>query len=256
LLLIATSEMLHLRWANQLLWELNGDNPGHSPALDIATLVPGLPRDKPDAGGKTASVGMNPPEMRPIGEAIGDFIAAESPSGTIEGQYAKVLALLRHGVPAHTVETGPGQTEHHGRRDFSPELIGLVERVMADGVTHYSRFREIKALLDRPHAQPLVRKLRHLEDGETLRVTPVSGNPQMINHATFVRLYEEIISALDDAYSAGRVEDRDYIIRARQAMMEIDVLATQFASQGVAVPLLSIGASAIANFHHAKSRKP
>jgi hypothetical protein len=71
-----------------------------------------------------------------------------------------------------------------------------------------------------------------------------------------VRLYEEIISALDDAYSAGRVEDRDYIIRARQAMMEIDVLATQFASQGVAVPLLSIGASAIANFHHAKSRKP
>jgi hypothetical protein len=132
----------------------------------------------------------------------------------------------------------------------------LVERIMADGVTHYSRFREIKSLLGRPHDQPIVRTLVDLKDNETLTVAPAPGKLQQVNHATFVRLYQEVIAALDDAYSAGRVEDRAYVIRARQAMIEIDALATQLAAAGVAVPLLTVGQTAIANFHSAKPKKP
>jgi hypothetical protein len=47
MLLIAVSEMRHLRWVNQLLWELEHDNliPSKiSPVLDVAQKVAGRER--------------------------------------------------------------------------------------------------------------------------------------------------------------------------------------------------------------------
>jgi len=111
LLMIASSEMLHLRWANQLLWELWHNHPGTAfePELRVAAFVP-----------KRQT--LRPINMRPLTHAIDDFIDAEIDSSKLDGQYARVFATLQYGYP--------------------PALAELASRIIADGVSHYIRFRE------------------------------------------------------------------------------------------------------------------
>ena len=246
LLTIATGEMLHLRWVNQLLWELESTNRDHAPALEIARTLPNTPTGK-TASGATA----RDSSTRPIDVAIGDFLASEAPSGSIERQYARVLALFRQGLPPRQVEGAAGGAEYHGRREFSPDMIGLVERIMADGVTHYSRFREIKTLLDRPRAESIVRHLKDLaRDDYPVAATSPNGQPIKVTYASFEALYYELLVALRDAYFSGRVEDRSAVVRARQVMLEMNLIATQLArsKDRIGIPLIAIGRDALNRF--------
>ncbi|WP_321473684.1 ferritin-like domain-containing protein [uncultured Paludibaculum sp.] len=246
LLLIAISEMQHLRWVNQLLWELNAEPAGLDPPLAVAAEVPTL--------GSDGKPGFRPPRMLPIDEAVQGFIDAEAPSGTIDGQYSRILALLRQGLPAQLVtprpdnpaDPRPAPMEHRGRREYPPSVIGLVERIIADGVTHYSRFREMKALLDRPRPVSLVRRLENITPkSPAVTVQSPAGTTRRVTFALFVRLYRTLLSALRDAYSSGRVEDRSSIIRAREAMTELDDLAGLLALRGIAIPLLDVAHRAL-----------
>jgi Ferritin-like len=77
LLLIAVSEMHHLRWANELLWSLTKAFPGLPRYRPVLTPALNVPLD----------VNLTRPRaLRPLEpEVLADFIAAESRSGTING---------------------------------------------------------------------------------------------------------------------------------------------------------------------------
>jgi rubrerythrin len=219
LLMIASSEMMHLRWANQLLWELRHNRPGAEseaepePELRIAHVVP---------YGKT----VRKVKMRSLTKAIDDFIVAEKNSATLEGQYARVFATLQY--------------------DYPPALAELASRIIADGVSHYVRFREIKTIL-------LSHATSGKAPGEALRVpfvreiepVPLDEPSQEIREylETFEDLYREIFANLKYAYQTGDPEDRESIADARKAMMRLDDAAVKFSAKypKVGIPLDEIG---------------
>jgi hypothetical protein len=96
LLRTAVSEMRHLRWANQLIWRLDRTDlvtSKHGPSLGVAEQVP-------TGGGNT-----RPRQLRSLTpQVLADFIAAEAPSGRLDGQYARVISTLRQPQYPPTLE--------------------------------------------------------------------------------------------------------------------------------------------------------
>jgi hypothetical protein len=134
-----------------------------------------------------------------------DFIAVEKPSGTLDGAYARVLATLR-------------------QPKYPEPLKQLAERILADGMQHFTRFREIERVLA-PFA---------------------AGNPppylQTVAQAskaagkTAVDLYKAILADLENAYQSGDMEDAARIGSAREAMFALKNEADKLAKAGKGVP--------------------
>jgi hypothetical protein len=215
LLMIATSEMMHLRWVNQLLWELlhAGYIKDFTPKLQVATHVPD---DK---------ASMRPVAMMPLDQAITNFIDAEVASGTVEGAYAKVYATLRHGYP--------------------PSLAELSSRIIADGVSHFTRFREILAIL-RYHADP--QDVATAWKGAGFLVPDLVHNisvsvPTRPQFNKVKSLYVEMIDHLQKAYRFGNADDRVEIAAARKAMMDLDTESRRLAGTHppLGIPFSEIG---------------
>jgi hypothetical protein len=202
LLMIAVSEMRHLRWANQILWELkhSGLIPAETPpALEVAEEIPA---GKPPSKRKRALRILTT-------ETLDDFIAVEMPSGTLDGQYASVAATLKQPL-------------------YPTSIYQLSERIIADGVEHFSRFRELKLVLRNYQAEN--GKLPYLID-------LVPANPQTNDLAAeAMRAYERIINNLRTAYVEGDMEDAGYIIEGRQAMEALEHFAHRLASEGLGIP--------------------
>ncbi len=169
LLLIAVSEMQHLRWVNQMLWDLRQAEliEKFEPVLVPATNVPAstamtvdrdfhsvfnaqtAPSDRKADRAKAVhqytsevrSAGVSgmhrldkfrPAQLRPLTpDALMDFIAVEHPSGYLDSAYARVIATL---------------TQRREQR-YPESMAELAERIAADGVQHETRFREIKDAL-------------------------------------------------------------------------------------------------------------
>ena len=201
-LLIAVGEMLHLRWANQLLWELADRRlipPGKfGPQLGVAETIP-----VSAAGGSTG----RPRALRPLTPAtLADFVAVEQPSGFIEGQYARVTATLRQ--PA-----------------YPDALYQLASRIVNEGMDHFERFRDID----------LVVREYPKENPPYLRtITVARPDDPAVKDA--LSLYQRIISELTTAYATGRVEERAAIIQARDAMTKLNDLADSLGGRGVGIP--------------------
>jgi hypothetical protein len=221
LLMIAASEMMHLRWVNQLLWELwhLRHTSGFVPELSAATYVPGRG-------------GLRKVAMRPLDRAIDDFIAAEAPSGTIEGQYARVFATLRHGYPA--------------------SLPGLASRIIADGVSHFTRFREIRAILRHYGNSNQVTAARrgtvHLVQELVREITVADIDNYLLNEIK--SLYGQLICNLQQAYRSGSAEEREGIGLARQVMMELDEEAIGLAQKGLGIPFSEIAYSIVGKYNN------
>jgi hypothetical protein len=198
ILVIAVSEMRHLRWANQLIWELEHaalTTPGKKfgPSLGVAAQVPGVNGDRP-------------PQLRVLDQdTLNDFIAVEKPSGTLDGAYAQVLATLRD-------------------PQYPPPLEQLAERILADGMEHYTRFRQIQRVL-----QPFAtgKQPAYLQ-----AVTPANA----ASGKTAVGLYKSIIADLSNAYDSGDMEDAALIARARTTMFALKDAADTLAKAGKGVP--------------------
>jgi hypothetical protein len=201
-LLIAVGEMLHLRWANQLLWELADRRlipPGkYGPQLGVAQTIPVSAQ-----GGKAG----RPRALRPLTrEVLADFVAVEQPSGFIEGQYARVTATLRQ--PA-----------------YPDALYQLASRIVNEGMDHFERFRDIGLVLRQyPDATPPYLRA----------VTLARPDDPAVKDA--MTLYQTIISELTAAYATGRVEERSKVIQARDAMTKLNTLADDLAGRGIGIP--------------------
>jgi hypothetical protein len=200
MLLIAVSEMRHLRWVNQLLWELEHLNllsKKVGPILDVATDVPGQ-------NGKTRKR-----QLRPLtSDVLDDFIAVEQPSGTLDGMYARVLSTLRD------------------NRTYNEDLAQLAERIIADGTQHFSRFRQIRVVLQPYFATPAPAFLLNISRAPASNSAAASAKAE----------YEVVLADLRAAYEKGDAEDFRNIASARTTMFALDAAANALAAQGFGVP--------------------
>ena len=196
LLAVAVSEMRHLRWANQLLWTLaqRGMIPPRPPMLDPALTVPTADGERPRA-------------LRPLApEVLRDFIAVERPSGTLDGEYARVVATLATGYP----ET----------------MLQLARQIVAEGMEHFTRFSEIAKVLGAwsvPTGAP----------PPWLRPIDKASADQA---AAALDAYLAILAHLKRAYQRGDMEDAGQIVEARAGMMRLDTEAEKLAVAGLGVP--------------------
>jgi hypothetical protein len=197
LLAIAVSEMRHLRWANEMLWKLWHEEliPDFSPELGLADKIPvDPPADRPRA-------------LRPLTPAVlRDFIAVEQPSGGIDGQYARVLSTLRR--------------PHYGEQ---LGLYPMAARVIAEGMQHYSRFREVSLVL-RGYGD---------ENPPYLRTSHIGTDQEA---AEALKLYDAIKDLLRRGYETGDPEEVRFVAEARSLMFKLDAVAENLAERGIGVP--------------------
>jgi len=210
--LVAVSEMRHLRWANQLIWSM--EHAGLltkkiGPSLGIADQIPVAPDPSrpPQLPAMRGVDKTRPRQLRPLlPEVLQDFIAVEQPSGFLDGQYAEVLATLRE-------------------KQYPPTLEQLAARIIADGMEHFSRFRQVQVVL------------RNRKPTDYLRSTTFPIAPKGdADGTTAFQTYNEILSELQDAYVSGDMEDAVHIAKARNLMFQLDAQATQLADKGLGVP--------------------
>jgi hypothetical protein len=201
LMIIATCEMQHLRWVNELLWILHdaGLTSSYEPVLHPNVKVP-----NGKGGWRNSALRRLTPG------ALTDFINIERPSGFLDGAYAKVIATLRLPIyPAHAVD--------------------LAERIDSDGVDHYSRFREVEtALKAYDKAEPPFPYLRALE---------VGGGDQV---AEALAIYQEIVRDLGKGYTDYAhekfAEGAPLVNAARSRMNDLLKLGEKLAASGVGIP--------------------
>ncbi len=226
LLAIAISEMMHLRWANQLMWELSHlkSQQDYVPALRVSDLVPGKMDGAVQPDNPPTPKGMRKPQMRPLNVAIEDFLAAEKPSGTLDGQYSRIFATVRRGYPTGICE--------------------IVSRTIADGVSHFSRFLQIRAIL-RLYASPIAASsLPVIADVKLVR--PLKpGDPKDPKFKRIADAYATLLKSLYSSYRNGDAEDRFGLSEARAQMQIIDADATSLAREGdgIGVPFLDLAAA-------------
>jgi hypothetical protein len=196
MLAIAVSEMRHLRWANQLIWELEHaglTTQKFGPSLGRALQVPG-------------TNGERPSDLRPLTQdVLNDFIAVEKPSGTLDGAYAQVLATLRE-------------------PKYPDALEQLAERILADGMQHFTRFREIQRVL-----MPFATGNPPAYLQNIVKATAADGKAA-------TDLYQSILSDLATAYASGDMEDAARIATARTTMFALKDAADTLAAAGKGVP--------------------
>jgi Ferritin-like len=201
LMLTAGSEMLHLRWSNELLWRLAeaGLIKEYSPVLTLSA-------DVPCRGGKSRPRRL----CRLDTETLTDFIAVEAPKGKLEADYSRAVATLR--APT-----------------YPPHLSELAGRIVSDGLQHYTRLRDVRGVLARyATADPPYPYLRELQ----------LGTPEQTTAA--LTAYRDITAKLSRAYSllaqgdfanAGRL-----IADSRAAMNTLLDEGERLAKQAVGIP--------------------
>jgi ferritin-like protein len=200
---IAIGEMRHLRWANQLLWSL--EKLGSAAKLG-PILTPG-----PTVPDPSAPNGQRPRALLTLQpEVLDRFIAVEQPSGTLDGEYSRVVSTLRSG--------------------FSPALLQLARQIVADGMEHYSRFREIKVALTpffpkRAGAQPVYLRPLQIATASEARAA--------------LTLFTGILNDLGAAYRRGDMEDARNIVQARTKMIGLEDEASALAAKNLGVPFFS-----------------
>lgn len=133
--LVAVSEMTHMRWVNQLLWELEGA--AYAPVMRPSTQGPeaALPLRVLDA------------------QALVDYEKIEQPGSALDRAYARwVSELDKPGYPRHLHE--------------------LAVRIDTDGVAHFARFREMRERLAVYGSGPDAPYLRALVPGTPEQAAP------------------------------------------------------------------------------------
>jgi hypothetical protein len=250
LLLVAASEMQHLRWGNEMLWELRkaGMIAEYNPIVRPSKQVPRgrggplqgpitrenlaayvkvkpktefLPRKvkaptpaaaaQPQAAQSDADTGWRDRSLRPLSRDVQqDFINIEHPSAFIDGAYARVVATLR-------------------KPEYPPNLVDLAQRIVSDGMQHESRFNTIKAAL------------APFDEDQYLRSDFKPGQSRDVSIALGQR--DSIIQALNDAYTAAGNEDfadcAKHIADARETMNKLLSEGERLAESNIGIPFFN-----------------
>jgi hypothetical protein len=135
------------------------------------------------------------------------FIDGEAPSGGIDGLYARAVVTLTY-------------------KPYPQGLREIASQIVADGVNHYSRFREMQVLL-KPFGSPAYLRT----------VAPASAEQPAIANA--LALYQGMLADLAQGYAYGDPEDAHHIVDARQKMMDLDTAADTLAKAGNGIPFFS-----------------
>jgi hypothetical protein len=208
LTLVAVGEMTHLRWVNQLLWEL--DRAGFYPPGKHYTPVL-----KHSAQGPIGLHGLHAPALRVLDfEALDAYVRVERPGGKLDTAYARCVATLEQ----------PAYPRH---------LYELAVKIDSDGMQHYERFREMRRVLNTYRGAgapwPYLREIRLGTRKET---------------AAALEAYEALQGALHDAYvheAAQRyAEAQQAIASARQTMDLLNREAESLAARGIGVPFFAV----------------
>jgi Ferritin-like len=248
LLLIATSEMHHLRWANELLWKLcKANDLPFTPVLEVCEVVPKspiAPTDKftaatigsyvriehkiefhpadleaPTKAALTKFQARNPGvesgyrerALRPLRkDVISDFIALEHPSSFIDGAYARVIATLR-------------------QANYSPDLVDVATRIASEGMEHERHFIDINTALA-PY-----------QESEYLRPNMQVGTED--DAARALQEVDKIIESLRKAYRVAGQNKLEMtnpdVAAARAAMNELLSVGEKLGSDGIGIPFFS-----------------
>ncbi|EEE36248.1 hypothetical protein RKLH11_81 [Rhodobacteraceae bacterium KLH11] len=201
---VAIGEMTHMRWANQLLWELE---PGaYEPVLTPSETLP--------AGkGKT-----QPRALRPLtAEALADFIEIERPGGTIDRAYAQCVATLE-------------------QEELFPErrLYALAVRIDTDGDEHFLRFSQMKDVLakyDRGEGTPAY--LRQIEVGTEAQAKTALD--------LYAKVREGLAKAYTLEAEGQFEESQTYIQQVRDDMKLFRVEGEALAAKGIGIPFWTEG---------------
>ena len=203
LLLVATSEMQHLRWANELLWRLHDAHLVEGDYQPVFTLATELPAPN--------NTTRKPALRRLELEVIVYYIFIEHPSTSVAGQYARVIATLRDKL-------------------YPPDMLDLALRIANEGAEHERSFMDMKRVFSDYGSAVYLRNMTNapIDNADVERVRQV---------------LEHIVANLSTAYdrhgdfaSVGRE-----IVVARAAMVELlDIGETMATQRGLGIPFFDV----------------
>lgn len=207
LLDVALGEMQHLRWVNQILWQ-----------LFEAQLVPGWDNYEPAVTRPSrvipaaARFPETPAVLAPLTPQTQTlFIAIEEPSSFIDGRYARATATLL-------------------RASYPPHLRDLASTIARDGEQHYLRFRDMQTVLSAYSADTYLRPI-------------VPGAPHDPAVKAALDTYTSIIRDLFAGYRRGDPMNMKTLVAARAAMFALDQQAEDLAKRNIGVPFLALFAT-------------
>lgn len=203
-LLVAVGEMAHLRWANEMLWELYraGIRPNgweYSPIVEPAKQSPTLLTER----------ALEPLDPR----TLAHFIDLERPSGAITRAYSRCVATLRN-------------------TKYPVSAYELALRIDGEGTDHYERFLSVKRILQAygggPDRYPYLRNV-------------VRGRRDQPECKPVLDLFEELRGHIIKAYGYAAQQnsrlEQPSIDAARRTMLmfrdEAEILARE---RGIGVP--------------------
>ncbi|MEM7338097.1 MAG: ferritin-like domain-containing protein [Actinomycetota bacterium] len=196
-MLVAVSEMQHLRWANRLLWELDqhlDPNAVYQPVLHHTSTL---------WKGEAAELAPLTPET------VQRFVEIERPGGQIDTAYAQAVSTLK------------------ARPDLG-HLYDLAIRIDTDGNEHYSRFSDIGRILAAYPSGVDAPYLRSVELG-TAETAAAALTP-------FHTLVERLTDAYKLEASGDEAPAQRKIDEARTAMLDVQSAADDLAARGIGVP--------------------
>jgi hypothetical protein len=193
---IAMSEMQHLRWVNQLLWQLQHyRRVPYDPVLDLITDIP------------DGRQGYRRRQLRRLEpKTLDDFIAVERPSGSTTGAYARVIATLKSG-------------------EYPDPLRQTAERIVSDGVDHATWFLDVKRVLAVYDPKRYLRDLELPHGHEAKRAVDLFEEIK----SCLGGAYTEFAKGRPAAGAAG-------VDRARAAMIKLYQVGETLAKGGIGIP--------------------
>jgi Ferritin-like len=205
LLLIAVSEMTHLRWVNQILWEL--DRHGFYPGVRHYRPVVRWADQLPTGGSLTELEPLTP-------ETLARFIELERPKGGLLVAYGRCVATLR-------------------QEKYPKHLLEIALRIDGEGFAHYERFNEIRRILA-PY--------NGTRDGYPYLRSIVKATVRQTRRA--LNLFDDVRGSIRGAYAAEARQDfaeaKKKIDVARSTMLEFRDEGERLAKKGLGIPLFRV----------------
>ncbi|MED5621134.1 ferritin-like domain-containing protein [Ideonella sp. BN130291] len=207
LTLVAVSEMTHLRWVNQLLWEL-GAAGFYPPGRHYTPVV------RHSRHGPIGLHGLHQPALRVLDpQALQAYIRVERPGGPLDRAYARCVATLEQ----------PQYPRH---------LYELAVKIDTDGVQHWERFKDMHNTLARYFQATPLPYLRHIR----------LGHPK--ETAAALETYEALVAELRKAYADEAQHNfagaQLAISRSRALMTALNAEAEALAARGIGIPFFSV----------------